>query len=243
MIEETRIKTGVEGLDQMLHGGFKPGSAILVRGAPGTGKTSLALQFLLEGAKHKKPGLFVTFEEFPHSLYRDAESLGFDLRALEATGNLHIIFTSPAVLFRSLKDFESPIYQTLVDGNIHRIVIDSMSHFARLTHDTRELRNIHATVINSLRREHITTLLLCEENRAAYRQVDQGGLSYLSDGLILLRYVEVESAIQRALVVLKLRGSDHAREIRHYQIHKGGLFVGEVFKHHSAILSGISRRN
>jgi circadian clock protein KaiC len=239
---EKRIQTGIGGLDEMLHGGFLPNSAILVRGAPGTGKTSLAFQFLINGSKTGESGLFITFEEFPHSLYRDADSLGFDLRALEASGKLRIIFTSPEVLLRSLKDLNSPIYQTILENNIQRAVVDSMTHFSRLSQKPRELRQIHSTVINSLRREQITTLMLGEENRTAHRRTDRGGLAYLSDGLILMQYVEVESAIQRAIVVIKLRGSDHAREIRHYKIQKGGLVIEDIFQHHGAILSGISRR-
>jgi circadian clock protein KaiC len=130
-----------------------------------------------------------------------------------------------------------------VNANISRAVIDSMTHFMRLTDSAEELRKTCAAVINSLRREKITSLLLGEEARTEPRATDPGGLAYLSDGLILLRYVEVESEIHRAIVVLKLRGSDHAREIRRFTIQKGGLVVGEEFHHRSAILSGIARRN
>ncbi|MCK4315446.1 MAG: hypothetical protein KAX24_06720, partial [Anaerolineae bacterium] len=71
---DKRVPTGIKGLDEMLDGGLLPGSMVLVRGAPGTGKTSLALQFLIHGAaKHNEPGLLISFEEFPSSLYRDAE--------------------------------------------------------------------------------------------------------------------------------------------------------------------------
>lgn len=241
-METSRVKTGISGLDAMLRGGLLPGSITLVRGAPGAGKTSLALQFLVEGARNNEPGLFITFEEFPHSLYRDAVSLGFDLQALAAAHRLQIIFTSPNVLLRSLQDGNSPLYQTIVNANTARAVIDSMTHFMRLTDDPDELRKICASITNSLRREGITSLLLGEEPRSDPRATDPGGLAYLSDGLILLRYVEVESEIHRAIVVLKLRGSDHAREIRRFIIQKGGLVVGEEFHHRSAILSGIARR-
>ena len=78
-----RVATGIAGLDEMLSGGFIPGSAILLRGAPGTGKTTLALQYLLHGARNGEPGLLISFEEFPQSLHRDAASLGWDLNELE----------------------------------------------------------------------------------------------------------------------------------------------------------------
>ena len=70
---EKRATTGIKGLDDMLNGGFVPGSMTLLRGAPGTGKTSLGLQYLIHGAKKKNEnGLLISFEEFPSSLYRDA---------------------------------------------------------------------------------------------------------------------------------------------------------------------------
>jgi circadian clock protein KaiC len=98
-----RVKTGIAGLDEMLAGGLMKGSAVLIKGAPGTGKTTLALQFLHHGASvENEAGLLVTFEEFPHSLHRDAQSLGWDLQALEAERKLKVIFTSPRVFLSSL---------------------------------------------------------------------------------------------------------------------------------------------
>ena len=83
-----RVKTGIAELDAMLGGGLLPGSCVLVQGAPGVGKTVMGLQFLVEGAtRFNEPGLLITFEEFPASLYRDAESLGWDLRELEKSSS------------------------------------------------------------------------------------------------------------------------------------------------------------
>jgi KaiC/GvpD/RAD55 family RecA-like ATPase len=102
MPKETRVATGVPGLDEMLLGGFVPGTAVLVRGAPGCGKTSLSLQYLVHGARNNEPGLLISFEEFPVSIHRDAESLGWNLSELEEAGQLHLMFTSPQVLLDSL---------------------------------------------------------------------------------------------------------------------------------------------
>ncbi len=201
----------------------------------------MALQFLIAGAHAGETGLFVTFEEFPQTLYRDASSLGFDLHALEDAGMLHIVFTSPAVLLKSLQDSSSRLHRLIVEREIRRLAVDSVSHFIRVSQDSFRLRKTYTSLINSFRREGITALLLSEERKSEYRCTDPGGLAYLSDGIILLRYVEVESDIHRAIVVLKLRGSDHAREIRRYTIDKGGLVIGDVFRRREAILRGISR--
>lgn len=238
-----RVSTGVKGLDEMLRGGFLPGSMVLVRGAPGTGKTSLSLQFLIHGAtKYNEPGLLITFEEFPHALYRDASELGWDLKGLEETGKLRVMFTSPEVFLASLRSPESPLNRLIMESNVKRLVLDSVSHFNRLTDDMHELRHIYASVANGLRREGITAMLLGEEGRAEYRRADKGGLSFVVDTIILLRYVEIESAMQRAMVVLKMRGSDHSKEICRYEIEEGGLTILEAFEGREGLLSGISHR-
>lgn len=242
MPKGTRVATGVSGLDEMLSGGFVPGSAILLRGAPGCGKTSLSLQYLIHGALNNEPGLLISFEEFPVSIHRDAESLGWNLSELEETGQLHLMFTSPQVLLDSLASPTSPLGRLMLEGGIRRVVVDSITHFTRLTSDTIKLRGYYNTIINGFKREGVTTLLLGEESRAPSPQQEKGKLSFVVDAILLLRYVEVESTMQRAIVVLKMRGSDHAKDIRRIEIRKGGLVVTEVFEGRENILSGISHR-
>jgi len=243
-VVDKRVPIGIKGFDEMLNGGFLPGSMVLVRGAPGTGKTSLALQFLIHGAaKYNEPGLLISFEEFPSSFRRDAESLGWDLRGLEAAGKLRLMFTSPEVFLASLESPDSHLNQLILDANIRRLVLDSVSHFNRLTDDALELRRIYTAVANGLRREGVTAMLLGEENRAGYQRAFKGGLSFIVDAIVMLRYVEIESAMQRAIMVLKMRGSPHAKEIRRYEIGTGGLTVSNVFEGREGLLSGISRRS
>ena len=241
---DKRVSTGVKGLDEMLEGGFLPGSMVLLRGAPGTGKTSLALQFLIHGAtKQNEPGLLISFEEFPSSLYRDAETLGWDIKGLETSGKLHLMFTSPKVFLASLEAPDSRLNQLILDADIRRLVLDSVSHFDRLTDNAQELRHIYTSVANGLRRGGITGVLLGEEGRSMYRRAFKGGISFIVDAIIMLRYVEIESAMQRAITVLKMRGSNHAKEIRRYEIKTGGLEIMDVFEGREGLLSGAPHRS
>jgi circadian clock protein KaiC len=217
---------------------------VLVRGAPGTGKTSLALQFLIHGAtKQNESGLLISFEEFPSSLYRDAETLGWDIGELEASGKLHLMFTSPKVFLASLESPDSPLNRVILEENIQRLVLDSVSHFDRLTDDMHELRHIYTSVANGLRREGITGMLLGEEGRSMYQRAFKGGISFIVDAIVMMRYVEIESAMQRAIMVLKMRGSNHAKEIRRYEIRTGGLEVLDVFEGREGLLSGSPHRS
>jgi circadian clock protein KaiC len=239
-----RLTTGIPGLDSMLGGGLLESSAVLVSGAPGVGKTTLGLQYLVTGANQGQPGLLVTFEEFPVTLIRDAKSLGWDLRALEAEGKLHLLFTSPEVFVKSLQSPDSPLSEIIRTVAPQRAVLDSMAHFQRFTSDRVELRHIYNSLVNGLKREGMTSLLLDE---AAYLVGSQpryhmGSLPFLVDAIVLMRYVEVDSAMQRAIAVLKMRGSTHARDIRSFSIEQGGIQVGEPFSGREGILSGSPHR-
>ncbi len=238
-----RAKTGIVGLDDMLAGGLLEGSSVLVKGAPGTGKTTLGLQFLCHGAAEEgEAGLLVTFEEFPHSVHRDARSLGWDLRDLEKNRKLKIIFTSPRVFLSSLEAPSSPLNRTIMEWNIRRVVLDSITHFTRLTNDPSELRNIYNKVVNGLKREGVTSLLTSEGMTMGLDPQEKGRLSFVVDTIILLRYVEIESAMERALLVLKMRGSDHTKDIRRFEIGEGGIRITGRFEGQEGLLTGSPRR-
>ena len=243
-----RMRTGVAGLDDMLRGGFLPQSAILVRGAPGVGKTTLALQFLIHGAvEENEPGLLVTFEEFPESIYRDARSVGWDLRDLEQRGLVRTLFTSPQVFLASLESPVSPLSELLRTYEIKRVVLDSMTHLQKIAGEAEELRQVYSQVVNALKREDITAILLSETaNTTALALADpawqaDSSLMFVVDGVVLLGFVEVDSLMCRALTVLKLRGSDHAKEIRRFEIGRGGITIQDRFQGHEGILTGTPR--
>ncbi len=243
MSSEERVTSGVPNFDEMLGGGFIRESAILLRGAPGTGKTTLGLQFLLEGARKNEPGLFISFEEFPQSLYRDAASVGWDLPALEEQGKLRIIFTSPKVLLQSLATPESNMLRSIQQQGIQRVVIDSLTHFTQLIHDDLELRGAYHRVTSAFRREGITALYLGEEMRSDYTNQEKGRLSFVVDTLVMLRYLEIDSAIQRAIVVLKMRSSAHDTSIHRYAIEPNGIVIGKRWEGKSGLLSGLMQRS
>ncbi|MFL7807680.1 MAG: RAD55 family ATPase [Anaerolineae bacterium] len=237
-----RVRTGVAGLDEMLHGGFLEGSAILVEGAAGTGKTTLGLQFLYTGiVEEREPGLLITFEEFPSLLLRDAQAHGWHLHALEEANKLRILFTSPGILLSSLQSPGSPLNDTIMRWGIRRVVLDSVDHLQRISSDPVALREIYATVLNALKREEITALLTREVSGTRLRP-QRDKLAYIVDALLMMQYVEVNSAIERALLILKTRGSAHAQGIHRYEIRRGGITVTEKFEGLQGLLTGMPSR-
>ena len=238
-----RLSTGEPELDAMIGGGFLEGTVTLISGAPGVGKTTLGLQFLCAGIDRGESGLMVTFEEFPASLIRDAKGVGWDLQQLQKEGKLRLIFTSPEVFMNSLQDPTSPISEAIRMMEPRRVVIDSATHFRRLTEDPIKLRDIYNTIINALKREGLTSLFLDEDaNISKPKDGRMPSLPFVVDSVFLMRYVELDSAITRALTVLKMRGSQHDKRIRPYHIQQGGLKLLPPFENIQGVLSATPHR-
>lgn len=239
VIPTKRVKTGCEGLDHILRGGLLEGSATLIEGSAGTGKTTLALQFIMQGVQEGEHGLIFTFEQFPEQYYDCALELGWDLRRLQEENKLHVIFTTPEDFLEELDDPEGKIAKLLAAHGSKRLVLDSITHFEKLSKDIGQLRGIETEIVNGVKREGMTAVFLKENaNVLGKWDVSSNKIPFIVDTYILLRYLEMESEIKRCLMVLKMRGSDHDKDIREYRIDKGGLQVGEKFADVSGIFLG-----
>jgi circadian clock protein KaiC len=228
----------------MLGGGFVERSANMVEGAPGTGKTTLGLQFLVHGAiQQNQAGLYISFEEFPAQLYADALRIGWDLKALEARGVLKILFTTPEDLLEELEQVGSSLEATIARMGVKRVVVDSLSHFEPLAVSTFELRDIEFRLVSAFKREEITAVLLRENANLLGDTNSTSRSPFVVDSFLILRYVEIDSAVAKALLVLKMRGSSHATDIRRYSIRQGGLFVEDKFDGREGILGGAPRKS
>jgi len=239
-----RIKTGIPGLDEMLWGGLLPQTANLVEGAPGTGKTTLGMQFIYHGiVACDEPGLILTFEEFPQQYYSDALSFGWDFRQMERENKLRIVMSSPEVSLADLEQVGGRIETLVREIGAKRILVDSLSHLKRLSKDPSHLRSIVFAFINALKREGLTAMLTRESGALLG---EAGGadnaLAFLVDSYILLRYVEIESTINKALLVLKMRGSNHDKGIRQYEITPRGIEIRAPFEGREGIMSGSPRQ-
>lgn len=240
MDNSERVPTGISGLDDMLGGGLLFNSIAVIKGAPGTGKSCLGMEFISRGiTQFSEPGLIITFEEFPRQLYRDALSIGFDLRSFEKEGLLRTIFTTPAVFLREIQQPGGIFDRTIEEVSARRVFVDSMTQLERITQDPVELREIMYTFLNGLLRYDLTAVVTQEDAFiTGNMSVAEAGLSYIVDTIIQLRYVEINSNIERALFVLKHRASDHDKKIRRMLITDEGIKVESPFEGREGILSG-----
>jgi circadian clock protein KaiC len=239
-----RVKTGIPGLDEMLEGGFLPRTANLVEGAPGTGKTTLGIQFIYHGiVACGEPGLILTFEQFPQQYYRDAANFGWDFRQLERDGKLRVVMSSPEVSRTDLEQVGGQIEGWVQEIGAKRILVDSLSHFERICEEPMELRGIVYGFVNALKRVGLTAVLTRESLMILGEDdVADDEFAFLVDSYILFRYVEIESAVRRALLVLKMRGSGHDKGIRQFEITSRGVELRAPFKGREGIMSGSPRR-
>jgi len=238
-----RLRTGIHELDDMLRGGFLPGDAVLLAGRAGTGKTTLAIQQLVNGAtQFGENGIYVTFEQLPNQIYRDSQSLGWDIRKLEDEDKFRLICTSPNILLEN-GGGENILSEPIKEINAQRIVVDSLSHLAMFTsHD--DLRRELYRLIMLLKAKGLGSLLIWENDERSdqSKALADRGISFLVDCIVSLKPVEIESTVRKALVVWKMRGSDHDKRLRQYEITSHGIEVSAPFTNYEGLLTGSPRR-
>src|SRR4051812_917681 len=187
------VRTGITGLDEMLFGGVLRGSATLIEGAPGTGKSTLGMQFIHTGVvQAQEPGIILTFETFPRQYYRDARNFGWDFEALEAANKLRVVMSSPEVTRADLLNVNGRLESMAQEIGAKRVLIDSLSHFERMTTNPVELRQIVYEFINALKRMGLTAVFTRENATLLGETSDlEEDLAFVVDAYLLLRYVEL----------------------------------------------------
>jgi len=235
---EDRVATGIAGLDALLFGGLPRASATMVEGGTGTGKTLVGLHFLLEGARRGEPGILFTLEETPAQIRAVAKNFGWDVAPLEAQGRLLINYTSPVELFT---DRFLDVARRQIDRvGARHAVLDSLTSMALSVPSQRRFRELVYALTKHFRAAGVTPLMTMEvAELLGAAQLTGHGVSSTADNLILLRYVEVDGRLERAVSVLKARGTGHITELRRFLIAGDGAHVGERFRDLRGVLTGI----
>jgi circadian clock protein KaiC len=216
---------GIEGLDAMLAGGLLNGSTTLLLGAPGTGKTMLGVHFLAEGAQQGETALHFGFYESPSRLVGAAARVGLDIAPLVASKQLVLIWQPP--LEHLLDELAQRLLQLVREHKVRRLFIDGIDAFREVAIHPERLLRFFVALFNELREQDVTAVcslelrdLLSYEANSPLR-----GLSALVENIILLRHVERGAQTHRLLSIVKLRGSEHATDVRTFQITSAGIDV------------------
>ena len=222
----TRVSSGNPGLDAMLDGGLFERSLVLVSGPTGTGKSLLAAEFVARGIANGERALLLSFEESRDQLRRNASGWGLDFDALEAEGKLRIVAVAPESA--PLEDHLLRAQQEIAEFEPSRVAIDSLTALQRVS-TVKSFREYLVALTFHIRAHSILGLVTSASDETPGMTVGELHVSTISDTIIVLQYLAVESEIRRGINVLKMRGSDHDKSIREFTIDDDGLHVGEPF--------------
>jgi KaiC/GvpD/RAD55 family RecA-like ATPase len=218
-----RIKTGVPGLDKILHGGIPEKQLMLLTGTSGTGKTILCNQFIWSGAKKfGQNGIYLSFEEPAEFIIENMKQFGWDMKALEDEGKISYIRYDPYRVEDAFDILESAIRE--IDAK--RVVIDSISALGLHVRDKSELRRMiyHLSVI--LRKLDCTSIITSEIVHGSEPRLSRYGVEeFVADGVVVFYYERIESVFNRSVQVWKLRGSTHSEKLHPYEIKSTGISV------------------
>ena len=230
---EQRVSMGTPGLDEMLGGGLPVGYSLLLVGPSGSGKTILSTDFLAEGARRGEPGVIAAFEKSPSQL------LNNKLSALVKTGQVGVINTRSLDL--SIDETLHDLIKMITRMQAKRVVIDSLSGFelALAPEFSEDFRGSLYRMVAELTSMGMTILMTSElEDRYTDLRFSPFGSAFLADAIIVQRYVEIAGQFKRAFSVVKVRGSEHSKDIRLFEITNQGIVIGETMSEYAGILSG-----
>ncbi len=238
-----RLSTGIPDLDEMMGGGIPEGDSLLIAGASGTGKSLLATQFIAAGIRVGEPGIVAVFEERPDEYSGRASIFGLDLKTPLADGTLEVIYLRPLDL--SVDEMMQELLDAVKRTGAKRLVIDSLAGFEMalapgFRADFREslyrmifaLTGIGITILSTLEMEELFTEL----------RFSTYSISFLTDDILRLRYVEIDGKLRKIMAVIKMRGTAHSNDIREYEITATGIKIGDCLEDYSNLITGIPHK-
>jgi circadian clock protein KaiC len=232
-----QLTSDLPELDALLGGGLEEGTSTLIAGPPGTGKSSLAAQFISAAGKRGQQSAMFLFEEAANNLLIRADGLGMDLRKQIDGGLVQIRQIDPAEL--SPGEFSSAVCAA-ADNGARVIVIDSINGYLNAMPDERFLgTHLHELLTYLGQRGVVTILIGVQQGMLGGTMSTTVDASYIADNVLMLRYFEHDGEVKQAVSVFKKRGSLHERAIRQFSMGSKGIRVGDVLRGFRGILTGV----
>jgi circadian clock protein KaiC len=233
-----RLSIGIKGLDEMLGGGIPAGYSVLLAGPSGSGKSVLATEFINEGARHDESGIIAVFEKRPTEYSQDGPR-GRRLERLVRERKVGIIHTRPLDL--SIDEMLNEITEAIHRLKARRLVIDSLSGFELALAPTfrEDFRESLYRMVAVLTAMGITIIMTTElEDSYVDLRFSPHGTAFLTDAIIMQRYIELKGQLQRIMAVVKVRGSAHSKDLRAFEITDQGIVMGETLGGYEGLLTG-----
>jgi circadian clock protein KaiC len=237
-VSQERLKSGIAELDTLLGGGIERGTSTLIAGGAGTGKSSLAAQFVASAAAHGQSGAFFIFDESLNTLLTRSNGLGIDLRRHVESGRVTVQRINPAEL--SPGEFAHVIRQSVDRKHASVVVIDSLNGYLNAMPEERFLIIQLHELLSYLGQMGVATIMVSAHHGLIGAQMSSSvDATYLADAVILLRYFEANGEVRQAISVVKKRGGAHERTIREFRLESGRVSIGEPLRAFRGILTGV----
>ncbi|HEY1927623.1 MAG TPA: circadian clock protein KaiC [Caulobacteraceae bacterium] len=232
----TRVTSGNTEIDAMCGGGFFRDSVTLVSGATGTGKTLMVTNFLAGGVAAGEKALLIGYEESRGQLFRNARGWGVDFEKMEADDKLKIVCLYPEA--QSLPDHLLTIQSLVDEFKPNRVAIDSVSALERVAPETG-FREFLISLTSFIKKREVAGLCTAtSKSLVGGESASEQHISTLTDSIVLLRYIQQQQTMHRGLMVLKMRGSEHSKDIRKFAIDSSGMHLGAAFERAPNVFSG-----
>ncbi|MEZ5335537.1 MAG: ATPase domain-containing protein [Methanolobus sp.] len=218
-LEDTRVETGIPGLDNMFEGGLLKYNSLLVAGIPGTGKKIFGLQFILHGLENGEPGIVVTFEDTPHQMILDSNRMGWDLQKYIDEGLLHFVCTNPSQIYPA--EHASRIKEIVEKHNIQRLFFDGANHLEISLSDDLELRAYLHSIQSYLKSRNITSMFSMDTMVSKCPGNIKVDSASIMDSVLILHNSQAKD--RRYMCVTKSRGTKHKRAVKEYAITENGI--------------------
>jgi len=241
-----RVKSGIQGFDELIEGGFPQGTTVLVTGPTGSGKTTFGVQFVYRGVeRYDEPGVIVTLEERAQDIRKEMKAFGWDLEKYEKEGKLAIIDGVSAVVGLpseerfvlegnlNAEDFLRYIYRVVKSIRAKRLVVDSIPSIAFRLKEEDKIRNVLLQMNTILLEMGVTAILTTEAPDPQRGKISRYGMEeYIARGVILLDFMERDVELKRYLLIRKMRETKHQMKKFPFEITEEGIVVypsGEVY--------------
>lgn len=237
-LAEEKLSSGIAGLDNLLGGGIERCTSTLLVGSAGTGKSSLAAQFVSAAAARGQRSAMFLFDESVNTLVTRMAGLGVDMQSVIDGRMASVRQVDPAELTPG--EFAHTIRHEVEAGHATIVVIDSLNGYLNAMPGERYLTiHLHEMLMYLGERGVATLLIGAHQGVIGTQMLTPVDASYLADSVVMLRYFEAHGQVRQAISVMKKRGGEHERTIREFALDRGGIRVGEPLREFRGVLTGV----